>query len=224
MTRLTSVVIAILASTLLASCDKDDADSKQTQSATQNQMTSQSVTTKKTPKDTACDNALKGSVTFIICDNATITELDNTINEVYQQALSQTDTAGKSMLREAQRGWIQERDECWKSKNKVQCVENTYRQRIAELQVRYQLVDSHGPFQFTCESDPADTFNITFFQTEPATLIAERGDQSSLMYSVPSASGAKYRGRNEIFWEHQGEAKIQWGYQAPELTCRKHEP
>ncbi|WP_371263928.1 MliC family protein [Nitrosomonas sp. Nm58] len=46
----------------------------------------------------------------------------------------------------------------------------------------------------------------TFFQTDPPTLIAERGDQVSLMYLQPSASGSKYQGRNESLWEHKGGA------------------
>lgn len=29
------------------------------------------------------------------------------------------------------------------------------------------------------------------------------------------------KGRNESFWEHQGEATIVWGYQAPEMRCKK---
>jgi membrane-bound inhibitor of C-type lysozyme len=61
----------------------------------------------------------------------------------------------------------------------------------------------------------------TFYPTEPATLIAERGDSVSLMYQVVSASGAKYEGRNELFWEHQGEATIRWGFEAPEMHCKK---
>jgi len=32
-----------------------------------------------------------------------------------------------------------------------------------------------------------------------------------------------YEGRNEMFWEHQGEARIVWGYQAPEMTCKPHQ-
>ncbi|MNW23179.1 Membrane-bound lysozyme-inhibitor of c-type lysozyme [compost metagenome] len=52
-------------------------------------------------------------------------------------------------------------------------------------------------------------------------MIAERGDEVSLMYSQPAASGARYQGRNESFWEHQGEARVTWGYGAPEMTCRK---
>ena len=29
------------------------------------------------------------------------------------------------------------------------------------------------------------------------------------------------KGRNETFWEHQGEASITWGYGAPQMHCKK---
>jgi hypothetical protein len=62
----------------------------------------------------------------------------------------------------------------------------------------------------------------TFFQaTDPPTLVAERGDQTSLMYLQPSASGSKYQGRNESLWEHQGEALITWGYGSQEMHCKR---
>jgi len=41
------------------------------------------------------------------------------------------------------------------------------------------------------------------------------------MLAVPSGSGAHYQGRNESFWEHQGEALVTWGYGAKEMTCKK---
>lgn len=49
---------------------------------------------------------------------------------------------------------------------------------------------------------------VTFFKTDPQTLVAERGDSVSLMYLQPSGSSSKYQGRNESLWEHQGEATI----------------
>jgi len=52
-------------------------------------------------------------------------------------------------------------------------------------------------------------------------LIVERGDSGSFMYLQSSGSGTKYQGRNETFWEHQGEALITRGYGAPEIHCRK---
>jgi len=51
--------------------------------------------------------------------------------------------------------------------------------------------------------------------------IDEYGDSVSLMYRQRSASGTRYRGRNESFWEPQGEARITWGHGTPEMQCVK---
>ena len=41
------------------------------------------------------------------------------------------------------------------------------------------------------------------------------------MHVQTTGSGASYQGRNETFWEYQGEALITWGYGVPEMRCRK---
>jgi membrane-bound inhibitor of C-type lysozyme len=81
------------------------------------------------------------------------------------------------------------------------------------------MVPEKGPFWYACDGNPQNEVVVTFFETDPPTLIAERGDQVSLMFQQPSGSGAKYQGGNESFWEHQGEATIVWGYEAPEMRC-----
>jgi hypothetical protein len=43
----------------------------------------------------------------------------------------------------------------------------------------------------------------------------------SLMYLQPGASRAKYQGRNELLWEHQGKALVRWGRGALEMRCVK---
>ena len=101
------------------------------------------------------------------------------------------------------------------------CVRDEYVRRIAELQARYRLVPHSGPVSFMCEGNSANEVVATFFQTQPPTLIAERGDSVSLMFLQPSGSGAKYQGRNETFWEHQGEALITWGHGAAAMHCKK---
>lgn len=113
-----------------------------------------------------------------------------------------------NLLPAEQRGWIKGRNECWKSADKKQCVTEEYQRRIYELQARYALVTSKGPFRFVCGESPANELIVTFYETEQPTLIAERGDSVSLMYLQPSGSGTKYQGRNESFWEHQGEATV----------------
>ncbi|WP_455234245.1 MliC family protein [Thiogranum longum] len=60
-----------------------------------------------------------------------------------------------------------------------------------------------------------------FFPTDPPTLYAERGDSVWLMFLQPSGSGTRYQGRNETFRELQGEARVTWGYGAPEMVCKK---
>jgi membrane-bound inhibitor of C-type lysozyme len=83
------------------------------------------------------------------------------------------------------------------------------------------MVPAIGPVTYACDGDSKNEVTVTYFKTDPPTLIAERGDQVSLMYLQPSASGAKYQGRNESLWEHHGEATITWGYGAPEMRCTK---
>ena len=101
------------------------------------------------------------------------------------------------------------------------CVQDAYVRRIAELQARYRLVPGTGPVTYVCDGNPADEVVATYFQTDPPTLIATRGDGQSLMFLQPSGSGARYQGRNESLWEHQGEALVTWGAGAPEMRCRR---
>lgn len=125
------------------------------------------------------------------------------------------------MLKAEQRGWIKGRNECWQSDDKRGCVRDGYQHGNAELQARYRLVPGNGPVGFMCDGNPANEVIAMFFQTDPPTLIAERGDSVSLMSLQPSGRGEKYQGRHETFWEHQGEALITWGYGAPEMRCKK---
>jgi len=168
-----------------------------------------------------CSKTTAGSIEALICHNGNLSKLDRTLADVYSSALAKAKNEHPPVLKAEQRGWIKGRDECWKSNNKLHCVADAYRRRIAELQARYRLIPGRGPFAFACDGSRANEIVATFFSTDPPTLIAERGDNVSVMYLEPSGSGARYRGRNESFWEHQGEARVTWGYCAPEMRCRR---
>ncbi|WP_245000477.1 MliC family protein [Marinobacter daepoensis] len=167
----------------------------------------------------SCEGVEAGSTEAMICANQRLSALDRELSGVYAAALEKAENQHPSVLRAEQRGWIKGRDDCWKADDRSECVAREYQQRIAELQARYQLVPSKGPFRFACDGNPANEVIVTFFETEPSTLVAERGDRVSLMYLQPSASGSKYQGRNEMFWEHQGQATIVWGHDAPDMQC-----
>jgi uncharacterized protein len=157
----------------------------------------------------------------MICVDPGLALLARQLADVYAAAAQNAVEGHPPVLKAEQHGWIKGRNDCWKSSDRRKCVEENYALRIAELQARFRLVPSHGPYLYACEDNPARKVVVTFFQTEPPTLIAERGDQVSLMYLQPSGSGAKYQGRNELFWEHGGEALVIWGDGSPQLRCSK---
>lgn len=162
-----------------------------------------------------------GSIEELICKDDELPALDRKLAGVYAAASKKATNEHPPVLKPEQRGWIKGRNECWKSEDPRTCTENAYRSRIAELQARYRLVPEEGPYWYACNSDPKNEVVVTFFRTDPPTLIAERGDSVSLMYLEPSGSGSLYRGRNDSFWEHQGEVTVVWGYGSPEMRCSK---
>ena len=167
-----------------------------------------------------CGKVAPGSIEEMICRDDGLAALDRALAAVYRSALRKAANEQPPVLRVEQRGWAKGRNDCWKSEDKRSCVDKAYKLRIAELQARYRLVPGKGPVRYACDGDPNHELLATFFQTDPPTLIAERGDQVSLMYLQPSASGSRYQGRNESLWEHQGAARVNWGYGAQEMTCR----
>ena len=168
-----------------------------------------------------CSKAEAGSIEEMVCKDKELSGLDRKLSEVYAAASRKAVNEQPPVLKAEQRGWVKGRNDCWKSDDKRKCVADNYRLRIAELQARYRLVPGNGPVTYFCDGDPKNEVVATFFQTDPPTLIAERGDQVSLMYLQPSGSGSKYQGRNETLWEKAGEAVITWGYGSPEMRCMR---
>ncbi len=166
-----------------------------------------------------CNKTFSGSIEERICRDAGLSALDLQLAGVYAAAEKKADNERPPFLRAEQRGWIKGRNECWKSKDVSACVEESYRRRIAELQALYRLVEASGPFRFACNGEAANEVVVTYFRTDPSTLVAERGDQMSLMFQQPAASGTYFQGRNESFREHQGEVLVEWGWGALTMRC-----
>lgn len=167
-----------------------------------------------------CTKVSAGSIEALICENTELAELDQVMATVYQQASAKASNQHPPILKAEQRGWIKGRNDCWKSDDQALCVRDSYRQRIAELQARYALVEGSGPVVYSCDGGPSKEVIATFYSTEPATAVVEFADSVSLMYQQPAASGSKYQGRNESLWEHQGEATVVWGYEATPMLCK----
>jgi uncharacterized protein len=166
-----------------------------------------------------CTKTTVDSIADLVCRDEALTALDNTLAAVYAWAAEKAHHERAPTLKAEQGRWIKALDECSKSADRRACVEEAFRRRIAEVQARYRLVPANGPVVYVCNGEPRNEISATFFLTDPPTLLAQRGGTVAVMYQEPSASGARYVGRNESFWEHQGEASIQWGTAAPTMRC-----
>lgn len=171
---------------------------------------------------------VRGSVEALVCERAGLALLDARVAQAFTAAQQRAVNERLPVLAAEQQGWRRERHDCWKAgpdaasaadtAARVACVRESSARRLLELQARYRLVPVSAAARWRC--DDRSEVTVSFFNaTEPPSLIAERGDQSSLMTQQPAASGSRYQGRNESYWEHQGEARVVWGWQAPELRC-----
>lgn len=156
----------------------------------------------------------------LVCQSPQLAKLDRQLASAYRSALAKTGQPQQATLKAEQRGWVKGRDDCWKAGDLAACVRDSYTLRIAELQTRYQLLPAQAVVRYQCGANAANEMQVRFYATEPATLIAERGDRSELMYQQPAASGARYAGRNSWLWEHHGEATVVWEWQGQEEVCQ----
>ena len=167
-----------------------------------------------------CSSDKLSSIETLVCQDSELAALDRQLAEAYRAASAKAVNEHPPLLKAEQRGWIKGRNECWKADDKRRCAFDNYQTRIAELQARYRLITPTAEVSYLCDGIAAKEVVVSYFATEPATLIAEFGDSVSLMYSQRSGSGSRYQGRNESLWEHHGEARITWGYGAAPMKCR----
>ncbi len=158
-----------------------------------------------------------GTVDQLICSDQELLNQDQQLAEVYQQALLKAANEKPPLLKAEQRGWVKGKAECWKEEDKKACASTLYTQRIAELQARYELLPASKKLLLSCDNNPANEVSLRYYPTTPATLIADYGDQVSLMYQQADQS---YVGRNEKLSEQNGIFTVQWGYEAPLMSCK----
>ena len=167
-----------------------------------------------------CSKA-SGSVEELICKQPSLARLDRQMAGTFRAALQRFRLENYDDPRPEQRGWIKGRNDCWKADDVHQCVLSAYRYRMAELQIHYGQLEVPAPVYFDCDNTALTA--VYYSQTIPPTVALTiipviQGINQVLAYQEPSASGAKYQGRNVSFWEHQGEAKLDW--YDKQMTCR----
>ncbi|MEZ9594257.1 MliC family protein [Shewanella sp. 10N.261.52.F9] len=153
-----------------------------------------------------CQKA-QGQVEILICNDQELAALDRQMSEVYQAALANIPASAQPKA--MQRGWVKGRNDCWKSQDVRQCTLDNYQDRIRELQIEGQLIKPLNSATFDCGEYPAITA-VFYTQLDPVVGVFTFAEQKILANNVRSGSGAKYQGRNFEFWEHHGEASVQF--------------
>lgn len=163
----------------------------------------------------------QGQVERLICDDADLAALDRALATAYDRALERVRDDGYEDPHPAQRGWIKGRNDCWKADELRGCVETSYKHRIAELQIQYG--DLVVPEEVNYRCGDLDLAVVFYGEMDPPTAVltpigAADGPGQVIAFRTRSGSGARYEGQNLSFWEHHGEAALNWN--GKEMTCR----
>lgn len=167
-----------------------------------------------------CSQA-SGTVEDLICDDEGLAALDRRMTEVFATALESWPADEVPTLKALQRGWITGRNDCWKEDDVRGCVESSYRTRIVELQIQSGQLEAPTPVVYLCAGHEGTPFFATFYgETDPPSAVLTFGDDQVIVFIAPSGSGARYTAANVEFWEHHGQATVDWF--GIELTCASH--
>jgi uncharacterized protein len=161
-------------------------------------------------------------VETMVCNDAALAALDRKLADTYQSAKAKAQGRLATQLRADQRGWVKDRDECWKAAgqqswitatwtvNTVRaCVDAKYRLRTSELEAVWQLLPSET-IRYACQNKPANELLIRSFATDPATLRVERGDRTVRMWRVGPERVGRYEGRNVSAQRHGKSLQLSW--------------
>lgn len=153
----------------------------------------------------------------LVCADPELATADVRLAEVYDKELNRPETV-KPAMAATQRGWVKGRDDCWKEEDKRRCVLEAYWTRLAELQINSPETTTPTPLEMRCD-DNSQPVSASFYNGfDPPALVLTVGNDQAILFSEPSASGSKYGRSGAEFWEHQGEAKID--FYGNKLTCR----
>ena len=142
----------------------------------------------------------ESSAEKLVCENADLARLDRAVAERFRAALAAAralDTGAaeaEAELRAYQRGWIEGRDECWKSADLRGCVADTYLRREAEIVAGWMLEPPTRTLFWTCGGSPANEVVTMLFDTERPAIRFERGDTIDTGALEPSLPGETYWG------------------------------
>ena len=167
----------------------------------------------------------EGEVEMLLCRDSDLAKLDQEMADVYWTGMAVAATSGPKAKqamatnKEMQRGWIKERNDCWKAPDVKICVTGSYYRRLAELEARWNLVDMAGTDTYTC-SDGRVVSVARYKTTHWGAADVRTNDGSEIYVQTRTASGVKYEGPfGRFVWNKGKAAQMKLTPNEPELSC-----
>lgn len=210
------IPVLVLLALLLAACQPQAPAPVAAPAAPEPPASPAEPTAEAVPPSFDCANSAS-EIEKLVCADPELAAADARLAEVYDRELNRPGTAKPTMVA-TQRGWVKGRDDCWKEDDKRRCVLESYWTRMAELQINSPETTTPTPLELRCD-DNSQPVSASFYNSfDPPALVLTVGSDQSILFSEPSASGSKYGRAGAEFWEHQGEAKID--FYGNKLTCK----
>lgn len=136
----------------------------------------------------------------LVCGDVELAALDR------QLAARYGETKGADPA--TQRGWVKGRDDCWKAQDPRQCVQEAYKTRLVELALAAPGAVVPTPVAYRCSGSSAPFTMAYYNDLDPEAAVMTLGKDRAIVFPQPAASGARYGRTGVEYWEHQGEARV----------------
>ncbi len=144
-----------------------------------------------------------------VCGDAGLAALDREL--AARQAKAQAEDPA------VQQGWVRRRDDCGSQQDPRLCISEAYRTRLVELAIAAPGAIVPKTVEYRC-SDDRQPFTMTYYNDiEPQAAVMVLGNDRAIVFPQPAASGAKYGRIGIEYWEHQGEASVD--FRGNRLSC-----
>ena len=159
-----------------------------------------------------------------ICTNAGLAALDRRMAEVYGRVSAGTAEAERSRLIASQRAWISERDRCERLAAPLDCLRQSYNERLGLLADEENRLLTAAPLPpvirsaFRCE-DGRD-LDVAFYTADPARVVIVAGRRTIELPQAASASGARYSDGVTTFWNKGDSAVFEWANGSTQCRAR----
>lgn len=151
----------------------------------------------------------------LVCGDARLAALDRQLAALYKRVQTSPDELDVAA---EQRGWVKGRDACWQAVDRHRCLVESYQTRIVELNIGSGSVPAPPPVQYQCDGATKPVTVVFYNELDPQAAVVSLGKDQAIVFPAEAASGSRYTREGVEFWEHQGEATLD--FYGTTMSCK----